>query len=85
MNETEAEQIRFALTELGKAWSICRQAGVDEHVLRTATLTAVLAHLVSEAGEDAAAAMVAELPAKIRAGDFSRDPAAPDDRRARRG
>ena len=76
---SDRDQARRALSELYKAWEKCREAGISEDVLRTATLTAAIAHLVSEAGEEGAAQLIGELPAKIRAGVFSEDPGTPPD------
>ncbi|HYD30951.1 MAG TPA: hypothetical protein VEB64_08875 [Azospirillaceae bacterium] len=72
---TEAEQAKVALDEIGKAWATCREIGVSEHVLRTATLTAAIANFVGDAGEEVTAQIMGLLPEKIRNGDFS--PVAP--------
>lgn len=78
---TEAEQAQVALDEIGKAWAVCRDAGVNEHVLRTATLTAAIASFVGDVGAEVTAQIIALLPDKIRRGDFSprADAAADDD------
>lgn len=68
---TESEQALVALEEISKAWAACREAGVSEHVLRTATLTAAVANFITDTGEEMTAQIVALLPEKIRRGDFS--------------
>lgn len=72
---SENQQAVLVLEELSKAWAVCRQAGVSEAILRTATLTAALTSFVMDSGEDVTAEIFALLPAKIRKGDFSPRPA----------
>jgi hypothetical protein len=65
------EQKQAALSYLNEAWADARHDGVDGDCLAQASLFAALAELVGTYGEDAVAAFVEGLPARVRNGEFS--------------
>ncbi len=66
-----AEKKRMALTYLTEAWDAAAAEGVDVEILAHAALFTALAELVDTYGEEAVAGLAANLPAKIRAFEYS--------------
>lgn len=68
---SDHDQKRIAVGYVSEAWSDGVAQGVDGDCLAQACLFAAFAELVSTYGEDAAAQFAANLPARIRKGEFS--------------
>lgn len=77
MNETARdkgrEERQLALEYLAEAWNTAEDEGVQTVSLAHASLFAAIATLVRLHGEDAAAAMVAALPDRVRNGEYNID------------
>jgi len=71
--EQDREERQLALEYLAEAWTGAEQDGVDSEALAHAALFAAFATLVRTFGEDVTAELVAELPSRIRAGEYSLD------------
>ena len=71
-DEHRAER-QLALEYLAEAWNSAEDEGVESLALAHASLFAALATLVRAHGEDATATLVAELPARIRDGEYNLD------------
>lgn len=69
-HEDQAER-ELALEHIAAAWNEAEDEGIATQSLAHAALFAALATLVSEHGEEDAARLVEQLPAKLRAGDYS--------------
>lgn len=67
------EQKMAALSYLNEAWAEARLDGIDDDCMAQACLFAALAALVSTYGEEAAAKYTADLPTRIRNGEFTID------------
>jgi hypothetical protein len=62
---------QLALEYLAEAWNLAEDDGVETADLAQASLFAALASLVSAHGESATAELVADLPSRIRAGEYN--------------
>jgi hypothetical protein len=69
--ERDREERQIALEYLAEAWNAAEQDGVEREALAHASLFAALATLVKVHGEEAAADIIAELPERIRHGQYS--------------
>jgi len=67
----ENTERQLALEYLAEAWTSAEEDGIESVALAHASLFAALATLVRTHGEDATAELVAELPARIRAGEYN--------------
>jgi len=65
------ERKRAALEHILVAWSEANDAGIEPEVVASAAIYAALADLVETMGADSVAELVAELPKRIRHGEFS--------------
>jgi len=68
---SEQEQRQIALDLLLEAWHSAMDKGVDPEVLSKTAIFAGLSDMVGAYGERAVAEMTEDLPARIRAGDFT--------------
>lgn len=68
---SEADQKALALDLLLHAWDDALQQGVEPDMLASTAVFAALADMVDIHGEAAVAAFCAELPARVRAGEFT--------------
>ncbi len=69
--DDEAEERQLALEYLAEAWNSAEDDGVQSHALAHASLFAAFATLVRAYGEEATADLIAALPERIRAGEYS--------------
>lgn len=73
---SDREQKMAALNYVQGAWMEARQDGVDDDCMAQSCLFVALLELVSTYGEEATAHYAANLPARIRNGEFTlRQPA----------
>lgn len=72
-SELEQSERQIALEYLAEAWNSAEEDGIESRSLAHASLFAALATFVRLHGEDAAAGMIAELPERISAGDYTLD------------
>ncbi|HEY4201116.1 MAG TPA: hypothetical protein VGM83_11185 [Devosiaceae bacterium] len=72
LNGEQAEQ-QLALEYLAEAWNAAEDEGIDKLALAHASLFAALATLVRLHGDDGAADLVAELPDRLRSGEYNLD------------
>lgn len=63
----------MALEYLAEAWNSAEDEGIDRVALAHASLFAAVATLVRLHGEENVAALVGELPDRIRAGEYNVD------------
>lgn len=68
---SDQDQKQAALGYLTDAWAEALHDGIDGDCLAQASLFAAFAELVATYGEDAVAAYVESLPARLRNGEFS--------------
>lgn len=61
----------LALERLAAAWRGAEDEGIAPETVAHAAIFAAFATLVTEFGEDAVADLVAQLPERIRAGEYS--------------
>lgn len=71
--DRDQEERQVALEYLAEAWNSAEDEGVESLALAYASLFAALATLVKRHGEEATAALVAGLPARIRSGEYNLD------------
>jgi hypothetical protein len=71
---SDEEQKGLALDLLLSAWDEALQRGVAPDMLASTALFAALADMVDIHGEDAVARFCTDLPARIRAGEFTLKP-----------
>lgn len=64
---------QVALEYLAEAWLSAEQDGVETESIAHAALFAALATLVNRFGEEAIADLIAELPERVRMGEYSLD------------
>ena len=69
--EQDGEERQLALEYIAEAWNAAEEEGLDPAALAPAWLFAAITPLVRAHGEDAAAANIARLPERIRAGDYN--------------
>jgi hypothetical protein len=69
--EHDREERQLALEYIAEAWNAAEDDGVETRALAHASLFAALTTLVRAYGEDAAADLIAVLPDRVRAGDYS--------------
>ena len=72
-DKTDSDDRQQALEYLAQAWNAAEEEGIEGGALAHASLFAAIATLVSAHGEEIVATLVGELPAKIRAGDYTID------------
>lgn len=72
MDASQAER-QLALEYLAEAWNSAEEDGLDTIALAHASLFAALATMVRQHGEQAAADLVAQLPDRIRNGEYNLD------------
>ncbi|NND49224.1 MAG: hypothetical protein HKN60_03115 [Rhizobiales bacterium] len=65
------ERKREALEHILSAWSEANEAGIEPEVVASMAIYAALADLAETMGTEALAELVAELPQRIRHGEFS--------------
>ena len=65
------ERKRAALEHILSAWSEADDAGIEPEVVASMAIYAALADLVGTMGTEAVADLVADLPQRIRYGEFS--------------
>ncbi len=68
---TEAEQKSIALDLILQAWDEALRQGVAPEMLASTAVFAALADMIDIHGETAVAQFCADLPARVRAGEFS--------------
>lgn len=71
--ERETRERQLALEYIAEAWNAAESDGIDGEALSHAALFAALATLVKRYGEDATADLIARLPDRIQAGEYSLD------------
>lgn len=69
--EQDGEERQLALEYVAEAWNAAEEDGVEPEALAHASLFAALTTLVRTYGEEAAADLVAALPDRLRAGEYS--------------
>ena len=69
-DRSQAER-QLALEYLAEAWNSAEEDGVESAALAHASLFAALATFVRMHGDDAAADLVAQLPDRIRSGEYN--------------
>lgn len=69
--ENDREERQLALEYLAEAWNEAEEDGVEPHALAHASLFAALTTLVDTYGEEATAELIAELPDRLRSGEFT--------------
>ncbi len=69
--EDDREERQLALEYIAEAWNNAEEDGVEQRALAHASLFAGITTLVRNYGEEAAATLIAALPERIRAGDYS--------------
>ena len=62
---------QIALEYLAEAWNNAEEDGLESAALAHASLFAALATFVRMHGDDATAEMIAQLPDRIRAGEYN--------------
>lgn len=72
LDRSQAER-QLALEYLAEAWNSAEDDGVEAGALAHASLFAALATLVRHHGEDVTADLIAQLPDRIRAGEYNLD------------
>ena len=70
LSSDHAEQ-QMALEYLAEAWNNAEEDGLESAALAHASLFAALATFVRMHGDDATAEMIAQLPDRIRAGEYN--------------
>ena len=65
------ERKRAALEHILSAWTDANDAGIEPEVVASAAIYAALSDLVETMGTESVARMMAELPQRIRHGEFS--------------
>lgn len=73
LDELEGDERKIALEYLAEAWLSAETDGLEGESIAHAALFAALATLVRTFGEEATADMVARLPERIRAGEYTLD------------
>ncbi|GLQ54918.1 hypothetical protein [Devosia nitrariae] len=73
MIDLEHSERRIALEYLAEAWNSAEEDGIERQSLAHASLFAALAMFVRLYGDDSTADMVADLPDRIRAGEYNLD------------
>lgn len=71
LGEQEREERQLALEYIAEAWTAAEEDGVETLALAHASLFAAITELVDRHGEFATAALIEQLPARIRAGDYN--------------
>ena len=71
--DPDQSERQLALEHLAEAWNLAEDEGVESQALAHASLFAALATFVRIHGDDATAALVEMLPARIRAGEYNLD------------
>jgi hypothetical protein len=69
--EREQGERQLALEYLAEAWNSAEEEGVESEALAHASLFAALATFVRLRGEEITAEMLAQLPEKVRAGEYN--------------
>jgi hypothetical protein len=69
--EREQGERELALEYLAEAWNSAEEDGVESESLAHASLFAALATFVRLRGEELTAEMLAQLPDKVRAGEYN--------------
>jgi hypothetical protein len=69
-DRAQAER-QLALEYLAEAWNSAEEDGVESAALAHASLFAALATLVRHHGDEATADLVAQLPDRIRSGEYN--------------
>ena len=69
--DRDRDERQIALEYLAEAWNSAEADGVEGDALAHAALFAALATLVKTFGEEATADLIAELPERIRNGEYS--------------
>jgi hypothetical protein len=73
-NAKDAREARqLALEYLAEAWNMAEDEGVETLALAHASLFAALATLVRTHGEETTALLIADLPDRIRSGEYDLD------------
>ncbi|WDR04031.1 hypothetical protein PSQ19_08480 [Devosia algicola] len=72
LDQDQSER-QLALEYLAEAWNTAEDEGVETLALAHASLFAALATFVKMHGDDATAALVEQLPDRIRAGEYNLD------------
>lgn len=70
-NDVEHKDRQIALEHLAEAWHSAESEGLEAEAMAHAAIFAALATLVTDYGEEAVADLVAALPKRIRAGEYS--------------
>ncbi len=71
--EISKEQRQLALEYLAQAWNDAEQDGLDRESIAHAALFAAIATLVRDFGEESTAKIIANLPERIRNGEYTLD------------
>ncbi len=71
--DPEPKDRQIALEHLARAWRRAEDEGIEPEAIAHAAIFAALATLVAEYDEDAVAELVASLPKRIYAGEYSLD------------
>lgn len=71
--EHEQDERQIALEYLAEAWNTAEAEGLESRALAHASLFAALVTFVRLHGDESAAQMIADLPERIRAGEYNLD------------
>jgi hypothetical protein len=71
--DLEHTERQIALEYLAEAWNAAEEDGIESRSLAHASLFAALAMFVRLHGDESTADMVADLPQRIRAGEYNLD------------
>lgn len=69
--DPEHKDRQLALEHLADAWHSAEDEGIEAEAIAHAAIFAALATLVADYGEEAVAELVAKLPERIQAGEYS--------------
>lgn len=72
-SDRDQDERQIALEYLAEAWNSAEDDGVESAALAHASLFAALATLVKLHGDDATAELIANLPDRIRTGEYNLD------------
>ena len=71
LGDQDREQRELALEYIAEAWQTAEDDGVEVLALAHASLFAAIAEMVAVHGEFATSSLIAQLPERIRSGDYS--------------
>jgi len=71
--KAETRERQIALEYIAEAWNVAEADGIEPETLAHASIFAALATLVRAYGEETTSRLIAELPKRIAAGEYSLD------------